>query len=477
MSKESLLIKNTIIVTMGKICTQLISFFLLPLYTALLTTDEYGVVDLLNTIISLLVPIIVLQLDQGVFRYLIDCRGKDDEQNKLITSTAYFVLAQICIYCLLFFVFSPFLHNEYKYFLLYNLIASLLVTVLMQISRGMGDNFTYSIGSFIAGSLAIILNVLFIVQFNMGANGMLLASLISNAVCALYFFSKLGIFKRINKKLYDFDILKDMLHYSIPLVPNTVSWWIVSASNRVIISFFLNLSANGIFSAANKFSGIITTIYGIFNLTWTESASLNIHSTDRDKFFSKIFDSVLRIFGSICLNVFTLMPIVFPIMLNENYIDAYDQIPILMIATLFNIFVSFYGSIYVANKLTKEIAKTSIMSAVINLSFNCIFIHFLGLFAASLATAISYLLIFIYRYFDSKKYVCLKINKKISLSMVTIYIISLALYYIDNNFLNTFMIGIGLIYALFVNVKFVKSILTIIKKILKQKILLNSRRA
>ena len=123
MSKESLLIKNTIIVTVGKICTQLISFFLLPLYTALLTTAEYGVVDLLNTIINLLIPVIVLQIDQGVFRYLIDCRDQETEQNKLITSTIFFVLAQICIYILLFLVFSPFINNEYKYFLLYNLIA------------------------------------------------------------------------------------------------------------------------------------------------------------------------------------------------------------------------------------------------------------------------------------------------------------------------------------------------------------------
>lgn len=466
MSKESLLIKNTIIVTVGKICTQLISFFLLPLYTALLTTAEYGVVDLLNTIINLLIPVIVLQIDQGVFRYLIDCRDQETEQNKLITSTIFFVLAQICIYILLFLVFSPFINNEYKYFLLYNLIASLLVSVLMQISRGIGDNFSYSIGSFIAGSLAVILNVIFIAFLRMGANGMLLASLISNAICAFYFFIRLDLIHRIKKQFYDSNLLKKVLHYSIPLIPNAVSWWVVTASNRVIISFFLNLSANGIFSAANKFSGVITTIYSVFNLTWTESASININGSDKDEFFSEIFDSVLRIFGAICLNVITLMPIVFPIMINDKFIDAYFQIPILMVATLFNILVSFFGSIYVANKLTKEIAKTSIMSAVINLAFNCIFIHFIGLFAASLATAISYFLMFIYRYFDSKKYVDLKIKKSFAFSMIIVYIVCLVLYYINNSILNIIIIITGILYAFIINLNHIKSILKFARQII-----------
>ena len=50
MSREKQLAKNTLIITVGKVCTQLISFFLLPLYTGILSTEEYGIVDLLNTL-------------------------------------------------------------------------------------------------------------------------------------------------------------------------------------------------------------------------------------------------------------------------------------------------------------------------------------------------------------------------------------------------------------------------------------------
>ena len=84
MNKEKLLLKNTAIVTFGKICTQLMTFLLLPVYTAVLTNEEYGIVDLLNTLVSLFIPIVTLQIEQGVFIFLIDCRDNEKEQKKII---------------------------------------------------------------------------------------------------------------------------------------------------------------------------------------------------------------------------------------------------------------------------------------------------------------------------------------------------------------------------------------------------------
>ena len=102
MTKENTLIKNTIIVTIGKICTQLVSFFLLPLYTALLSTEEYGVVDLLNTLVNLIVPVFIMQMDQGIFRFLIENRDKEEKKNQLITVTMYFMAVQIVLYTAFF---------------------------------------------------------------------------------------------------------------------------------------------------------------------------------------------------------------------------------------------------------------------------------------------------------------------------------------------------------------------------------------
>ena len=295
MSKGKELLKNTAIVSIGKICTQLITFFLLPVYTAVLSNEEYGVVDLLNTLTSLLLPIATLQIEQGIFRYLIDCREDKEKQTTLITTIIRFTIIQTVICILLFLCISPFIHNQYKYYLMANLLMGIFSTILLQICRGLGDNTKYAIGSFITGAITVVLNVLFIVAFHWGAYGMLAATAISNLLCAVYIFITKKLNKYIEPKKYDKKVLKEIIKYSVPLIPNMISWWIVSASDRTIISTVLGVAQNGIYSAANKFSGVFTTLYSVFNLTWTESASININSEDKNEFFSRILDFVLLI--------------------------------------------------------------------------------------------------------------------------------------------------------------------------------------
>ena len=169
MSKEKQLLKNTTIVSIGKIATQLITFLLLPVYTAVLTKEEYGIVDLLNTLVSLVFPIITLQIEQGIFRYLVDYRDDRDKQKEVITSVFRFVFKQLIIYVVIFLIASIWINNSYKYFLAGNIIATMFMSILLQICRGLGDNKRYALGSFLVGACTVILNVIFIVVFRWGA--------------------------------------------------------------------------------------------------------------------------------------------------------------------------------------------------------------------------------------------------------------------------------------------------------------------
>lgn len=83
MSRGKELIKNTAIVAVGKVCTKFLSFFLLPFYTAILSTEDYGIVDLFNTYISLLLPLIVFQIEDAIFRFMIEVREKEEEKERL----------------------------------------------------------------------------------------------------------------------------------------------------------------------------------------------------------------------------------------------------------------------------------------------------------------------------------------------------------------------------------------------------------
>ena len=468
MSKGKDLAKNTAIVSIGKICTQLITFFLLPVYTAVLSNEEYGVVDLLNTLTSLLLPIVTLQIEQGIFRYLIDCRENNEKQIKLITTIIRFMIIQSIVCIVIFLCVSPFIHNEYKYFLMANLLMGIFSSLLLQICRGLGDNATYAIGSFITGAFTVVLNVIFIVAFRWGAYGMLGATAISNFICAVYIFLKRKIYKYIKPKQFDKTILKEIIKYSVPLIPNMISWWIVSAYDRTIISAVIGIAQNGIYSAANKFSGVFTTLYSVFNLTWTESAAININSEDRDEFFSKILDFVIRFFGSLCLGTIAIMPFVFNILINEIFAKAYYQIPILILGSVFNILVSFLGSIYVAKKLTKEIAKTSVIAAIINIFVNIVLIKSIGLYAASISTVIAYALMFIYRWIDVKKYVKFNVNKILMFALIIMYGVTIFTYYLKNTMISVVVLVIVVIFSIITNLNSVSYLKQIVKDKIKK---------
>lgn len=470
MDRNKELVKNTVIITIGKICTQFISFFLLPLYTAYLETGDLGTVDLLNTYISLLVPIVTLQLENAVFRFLIDARDDEEEKTRIITGVFKYIIIHIIIYSIIYLAIVNYINVSYKYFLLSNVIVCILSSIMLQIARGLGDNKTYSEGSVISGALAVILNVFLIAILKFGAYGILVSNLIANIVCFLFILIKLKVYKYIKlKKDKSKKIIKEMYKYSMPMIPNSISWWIVNASDRTIISSFISVSANGIYSVANKFSGIYITIYNLFNLSWTESASMHINDDDRDEFFSNTINNMFKFFSSICIGIIACLPLIFSQLVKGDYIEAYLYIPILMVATLFNVVVGLYSVIYIAKKETKEVAKTSVMAAIINIVINLLLVKKIGLYAASLSTAIAYFVMMIFRYFDVKKYMNIKIKMSIIIGTVAMLIVTIVSYYIKNTILSYLVLFVTTIYAITVNKDFIMEFIKVINKKLKLK--------
>lgn len=464
MSREKELIKNTGIITIGKICTQMISFFLLPLYTAIFSTEEFGIVDLLNTIVSFLLPILTIQIDQALFRFLIDARDNEKDKAKLITSAFTFILIGIVAYTAIFICLAPFINNIYKYFLLINVLASILSAFMLQAARGLGYNKEYSIGSFIVAAFTVILNVLFIVVLKFRVEGMLLAIFIANMLAAVYLLLAKKTYKYISFKLFDKKLLKAMCKYSAALIPNAISWWVINVSDRAIISTMMNVAANGIYAAANKFSGMYINAYNIFNIAWTESAAIHINDQDKDEYFSKTINTGFKVFACFALIIIGVSPFIFPLLINSKFNEAYNQIPLLMLSSLFNVGVGLVSVIYVAKKRSFDISKTSFLAAIINILVNVLLIKKIGLYAASISTIVAYLAMFIYRAIDCRKYVKYKMDLSMLVTLFIVYLVTFIMYYINKPWLNVTMLLGVLIFSIMYNKNSFKSIGKIIKR-------------
>ncbi len=466
MSKKKELAKNTIVIFIGKIFTQFITFLLLPLYTSYLITAEYGVVDLILSYISLCVPVILLQLDITIFRYLIDSRKDDVKKNEVITTAFWNILKSVFITTLIYLVIIQFIDFEFKYYIILCVIANILSSCMLQIARGLGKTINYAIAAIILGIITVILNVYFIVFLNLGSLGLLLALIIAHIVASIYLFIILNVKNSINKKYYNRKLSREMLHYALPLIPNSVSWWVINISDRTIITVFIDAAANGIYAISNKFPTLLNAALGVFSMSWTESASLHINSKERDSFFSEALNTSIKFFGCIALGIIACMPFIFPILIDSSYNEAYNYIPILILGTLFSMFVTNYSAIYIAKKLTKQVMYTSLLAAFINIFLNVLFINEFGLYAASISTVISYVVMTIYRAIDVRKHVNIKYEVKSILTILMFFIISTILYYQKSFVLDIVNLSMIIVLSIVLNKDVIFKILN---KILKLK--------
>lgn len=458
-------LKNTIVLMLGKFCTQFISFLLVPLYTRRLDTADYGTIDLIHTYISLLAPLLILRLDSAVFRFLIDEREKDDEQNKrIIISNAIITISITALIFFMIYLFVPlFISLNYYWLICINTIAIMFSSIMLQIARGIGKTKDYSIASVITGITIAITNLILILGFNQGASSILVASSVGNVLCSIYLAFRIHLKDYFSPKHIRKKQLKTMLKYSIPMMPNAISWWIVNVSDRTIISLILGVAFNGIYTVSCKFSNLINSVFSIFNMSWQESASLHINDKNRDSYFSKMSNSIFILFMCIILIIISTLPILYNLIVGEEYSSSYIYIPILLIANLFHIAIQIFGGIYVAKKETKKIMNTTIMAAIINLVTNLTLVRQFGLFAACFSTLVAYASMAIYRYFDIKKYVSIKINFKKILSLSIILIVSIVAFYYQNIIICAALSAVSIIISILVNRTIIKSLFDLLR--------------
>ena len=463
MSRQKDLAKNTAILTVGKVCTQCISFFLLPLYTAILSAEDYGTFDLFVTYASLLLPLINWQLDQGLFRFMLDYRSNKDEQKKLFSTLLLSSTAQNIIYVILFICIEPFLKIENAYFLLLYVVLQVYNALFLQFVRGLGYSIKYTIASFISASATTVLNVIALVFLRMGLQGLFVSTLTAQLLTLIYLVVSSRSWEYFSLKNARIGTFKKVGTYSIPLIPNNLAWWVVNASDRTIISHVLGTAANGIYSVANKFPNVFINFYNILNLSWTETVSLHYNDEDRDEFLTDTMTSLVKLFVAACLGIVACMPFVFPIMVNAKYNAAYNQILILMYAMLFRVLVGLYSCVYVAQKNAKKIAYTSISAAIINITVDLILINKIQVFAASLSTLVAFLSMFIVRYIDVNKTVHMRIKKPIAVGSVLLSVMLIGTYYCNNKVVQFVALCITAIYAVVTNMDLLKSGMNLVK--------------
>lgn len=239
MSKTAALAKNTLLIAISRISTQLVMFFMLPVYTATLSTGEYGTADLIMTYAGLFAPLIMLNVQQAIFRHLIDVRSDQDAQRKVITNAAEITIIVSLAVAAIYFIANLFIDIPFAATVAFYFASFIFGDLVLQIARGLGRTKAFAITGIAQGLLTVVLNLVFMLHLQMGAGGMLLGIALGILVPSIVLAIVIGAHHSIKLTARDRATKKQLLAFSLPLIPNTISWWVFNASDRTIITIAL----------------------------------------------------------------------------------------------------------------------------------------------------------------------------------------------------------------------------------------------
>ena len=437
--KYKYLFKNTGLLMIGNFSSKILVFLLVPFYTNILTTQEYGSYDLIYSTIQLLMPILTLNIIDSVMRYSVAAR--EEEQCSVFSIGVKYVTISILALGIVIFIlieiFRSRLIKEYvpEFLLLY--VGYTMNSIVLQFAKGLEDVKGIAVAGVLGTLTTIFGNLFFLLVVKIGLKGYFYAYIISFLIPAIYLIFKNHMLRYINfgVLIYGDTIEKEMLLYAVPLIFNTLSWNINSVADRYAVTYFCGIDINGIYSVSYKIPAILNAVQMIFIQAWQLSA---IREYGNNKSFYKYtYNGCHIVMVLLCSFLIISTKVLAKLLFAKEFYNAWVYVPTLLIYIVFNTLSGTLGGIFSAVKDTGAFAKSAIAGALTNITLNIALVPFLAAEGAAIATVISSLVIWYMRLYYSNQYVDMEITFKSHLLdyiLLAVQIILMTLYESEMNY-------------------------------------------
>ena len=420
---------------------------------------------------SLFLPIATLQVQTAAFRFLIDCKEDETGKKRVITNVVIFViLSSVLSLTLLFFALYK-LDLIVRVLICVYFFTDILLLTFVQVVRGLSNPKLYSLCMSLQPIVNMLLVVVLVYFVDGGLIGALIAMAASTTAALILVVARGRILCNIDCRLLSKSMLKELIDYSWPMIPNSLSLWMLHFSDRLVLLQFVGIEANAIYGAANKIPSMYSLANSAFTLAWQENASVNLKDEDSAAYYGKMFDNILRILAGILAMLIAMTPILFIVLIKGDYDAAYGQMAFLLMAMFFSSISSFLGGIYVAHKRTKNVGGTTIIAAIINLVIDFALVHFLEIYAASISTLVAYVFLALYRMKNIQSFQEIKFNYASMLRYIAVLVVMSILLWLDVWYLDVVNVILGITFAVVLNRAIIKNIWKMVcKKHGKQKV-------
>ena len=407
MSGFKQLYSDTLIFAIGSFATKLLMLALMPLYTFALTKEEFGLSDLLNNSLELLMPILTLCISDAVFRFSID---KDTDLVSVFSNGLFFLLLTSSVFLFILLFINYFFDFSYWIYFFFLYITGAFKQLFAQFTRGIGYTKLFAVSG-IVGAIALLgSNLITLLWFKMGVAGFLLSYIISNIISVVFLFFFVHLNSFVFFRSFKLRPLKEMLTYSFPLIPNMLSWWFTNVSSRYIVMLYCGMGVACSFSAASRLPAMVNILSSVFQQAWQLSSVREYNKDSSEAFYTKVFEYYSAFILIISSLVILFMPLLAKFFLVGDFYDGWVYVPLLMLSGVLGCYSVFFGTFYLVIKKNKMIMLSTLVGAVINVLVCTIGIPLIGVYGALIANVLSYLIIVVIRFIDTRRIVRLNIN-------------------------------------------------------------------
>lgn len=457
------LLKNISFYAMSEFSTKIITFIMIMFYTRVLTTKEYGIVDLIMTISTLVTPILMLNIGEAVMRYSLD---DDPDYNKILSVGFVGFVFGLALSIIIIPILSMFdIISNYKYYIYIYILISSTKLVLIGFLRGKKNLKQFVISNILDIALKLTFNISFFLFWEFNVRGYLISYILADLITLLYIIISNKIYKISKNYCFDKQLFIKMLKYSLALIPNSLFWLIINFTDKVSVTFFCSVSDNGILAVAYKIPSLMVMFNTILMQAWKYSAIEESKSKDSEQFNNKMLNIFLRINILVCSCLILIIKPLTNILFSTAYYDAWKASSILLVAFSILSLSTFVGTVYHVKKDMSGNMISEVLCVLINITLNLLLVPKIGIVGATLGTLISFIGLFTYRYINTKKYQKLNIFKKEYIALFTLLIL-MVLGNLVSNYLGTLITIISFIIVILLNSKFIiENLKLILKKI------------
>lgn len=394
-NKYKYLIKNMGILTVSNFASKIMVFLLVPLYTSVLTTEEYGTYDLVVTTAQLFLPIFTLNINDAVMRF---CMEREKNQESVAAIGVRFLIGSYVAAILIVLgfrltkSFAP-LYSSLNFFLLYYISLS-ANQFLIQLSKGMEKIVDMGVAGVLGTCVLVGGNILLLLVFHWGLVGFFMANILAQTIPALYLSVRVKVWRYFTISKLDSKLKREMLYYCTPLIFSVVGWWVNSASDRYVVTFLCGAAANGILSVSYKIPSILNVLQSIFIQAWQISAIREYGNETATKFYGDTFKILNFLMCLACTVLIMFSKPIASIMYAQDFFQAWHYVPFLLVSSVLNAASGFMGPILSACKDSRNMARSAIYGAGANLILNFTFVYLIGIQGATIATVIASFIIY-----------------------------------------------------------------------------------